>query len=82
MLVPDRQVNEIDLYVSPYVPLSQEVQVRIHKGTSRVTIVVGCPEHKPDFSLETKTYGNFPSNISCIGGILYKSHKLIVPTTM
>ncbi|XP_062574225.1 uncharacterized protein K02A2.6-like [Saccostrea cucullata] len=87
-LVPDLQVNE--MHLTSYLPVSQEVQDRIRKETGQDdelqqllnTILDGWPNNKADLAPEIRAYWNFRDELSCIDGILYKSHKLVVPKSM
>ncbi|XP_062572464.1 uncharacterized protein K02A2.6-like [Saccostrea cucullata] len=87
-LVPDLQVNEIHL--TSYLSVSQEVQdsFRKEKGQDDElqqlldTILDGWPNNKADLAPEIRAYWNFRDELSYIDGILYKSHKLIVPKSM
>lgn len=88
-LVPDLQMNEIHL--TSYLPMSLAVQDRIRKETSRddelqqllYTILDWWPKNKADLTPVIRVKWNFRDELSSrIVGILYKSHKLIVPKSM
>lgn len=87
-LVPDLQVNEI--HFTSYLPMSLAVQDRIRKETSRddelqqllYTILDWWPKNKADLTPVIRVKWNFRDELSRIIGILYKSHKLIVPKSM
>jgi hypothetical protein len=87
-LVPDLSVNERNLLA--YLPISEQRYSRFQKATSEDgelqevinTITEGWPSDKYMLSKRMTPYWSFRDEISCVDGLLFKSHKLIIPKSM
>ncbi|XP_060079959.1 uncharacterized protein K02A2.6-like [Ylistrum balloti] len=88
VLVPDLQVNEIHL--TAYLPVSPEKYKQLKEATAtddelqklQDIVLYGWPDNKVDVPAELRSYWTFRDEISCIDGLMYKSHKLVVPRSM
>ena len=87
-LTPDISVNEINL--TSYLPISPEQYEKFKKATRedeelqelRKVVIEGWPENKYEVSHRLRVYWSVRDEISCVDGLLFKSHKLIVPTVL
>jgi hypothetical protein len=87
-LVPDLSVNERNLLA--YLPISEQRYSRFQKATSEDgelqevinTITEGWPSDKYMLSKRMTPYWSFRDEISCVDGLLFKSHKLILPKSI
>ncbi|VDI06076.1 Hypothetical predicted protein [Mytilus galloprovincialis] len=87
-LVPDLTVNELTLLA--YLPISQQMYDTFQKSTAEdfelkeltKTVIEGWPLDKSELVKIMTPYWTFRDEISCVDGLLFKSHKLIVPKSM
>lgn len=88
VLVPELQVN--DIHLTAYLPVSPEKYQQLKEATAKDEdlqilqdiVLEGWPEDKADVPPELRPYWTFRDEISCIDGLMYKSHKLIVPRVL
>ena len=81
-------VNEINL--TSYLPISPEQYERFKKATRedeelqelRKVVIEGWPKIKYEVSHRLRVYWSVREEISCVDGLLFKSHTLIVPTVL
>ncbi|XP_033756234.1 uncharacterized protein K02A2.6-like [Pecten maximus] len=87
-LVPDIDI-EVNQIVS-YLPISSEKYQEFKRGTSkdevlsqlREIIINGWQENKHEIRETAHHYWPFRDELSCIDGLLFKSHTIIVPKTL
>ncbi|XP_060083284.1 uncharacterized protein K02A2.6-like [Ylistrum balloti] len=87
-LVEDLAVNE--LYLLAYLTVSSEKYKTIKEGTEndlemsrlRQQIMTGWPETKQEVDQQIQTYWNYRDEITCIDGLMFKVHKLIIPKSL
>ncbi|XP_033731071.1 uncharacterized protein K02A2.6-like [Pecten maximus] len=87
-LVPDIDI-EVNQIVS-YLPISPEKYQEFKRETSkdealsqlREIIIKGWPENKHEIPETAHHYWPFRDELSCIDGLLFKSHTIIVPKTL
>ncbi|XP_062570398.1 uncharacterized protein K02A2.6-like [Saccostrea cucullata] len=87
-LVPDISVN--DIHLISYLPVSPMKYEEFKKATANDaelqslldTVLEGWPDSKPEVPDEIRMYWNIRDEISCVDGLLFKSHKLIIPQSM
>ncbi|XP_060084332.1 uncharacterized protein K02A2.6-like [Ylistrum balloti] len=85
-LVPDLSVN----VVSAYLPLSPEKYIEFQKETAndhelpilQDVVLEGWPSDKREVPQEARPYWPFRDEISCVDGLLFKNHKVIVPKSL
>lgn len=85
MLVPELQVNEIHL--TAYLPVSPEMYTRLKEETAKDDdlqqlqdiVLDGWPDDKTDVPSVLRPYWTFRDGISCSDGLMYKTHKLVIP---
>ena len=84
-LLPDLEVNEVSL--TAHLPLSPDKYAEFKNATAedavvqvlQDTVLDGWPNTKVELPLEIRPYRTYREEISCIDGLLFKGHKLIVP---
>ncbi|XP_062619975.1 uncharacterized protein K02A2.6-like [Saccostrea cucullata] len=87
-LVPDISVN--DIHLISYLPVSPMKYEEFKKATANDaelqslldTVLEGWPDSKAEVPDEIRMYWNIRDEISCVDGLLFKSHKLIIPQSM
>ena len=87
-LVPDLQVN--DIHLISHLPVAPEMYKRFQEETAsdeelkllQDVVLEGWPQMRSDLPQILYKYWNFRDEISCIDGLLYKSHKLVVPKSL
>ncbi|XP_062574843.1 uncharacterized protein K02A2.6-like [Saccostrea cucullata] len=87
-LVPDISVN--DIHLISYLPVSPIKYEEFKKATANDaelqslldTVLEGWPDSKAEVPDEIRMYWNIRDEISCVDGLLFKSHKLIIPQSM
>ena len=88
VLVPSLEVN--DIHLISHLPIAPAMYTRFQSETNsdeelqrlQDIVLEGWPENRSDLAPELHKYWNFRDEISCIDGLLYKSHKLIVPNSL
>ena len=83
----DLKSSELTVNLLTYLPVTEERYVRIKQATSEdtelqrltATVLNGWPEKKKDVQVELRPYWNFRDEISCLDGLLFKGHKLVIP---
>ncbi|XP_033745588.1 uncharacterized protein K02A2.6-like [Pecten maximus] len=87
-LVPDIAVNEVHLLL--YLPVSPEKLQEFRKATAedvelqqlQKVVLDGWPDRRDQISLNIRQYWDSQDEISCVDGLLFKGHKLVVPRTL
>jgi len=87
-LTPDLTVNELSLI--SYLPISDEMYAKFQTATADdrelqellKTISEGWPSDKQELPKSMTPYWTFRDEISCVDGLLFKSHKLVVPKNL
>ncbi|XP_060073920.1 uncharacterized protein K02A2.6-like [Ylistrum balloti] len=85
-LVPDLSVN----FVSAYLPLSPEKYIEFQKETAndhelqilQDVVLEGWLSDKREVPQEARPYWPFRDEISCVDGLLFKNHKVIIPKSL
>ena len=86
-IVPDLTINSL---LTSYLPVSPEMYRKLQGETSKDrelqtlqdVVLEGWPDTKEEIVTEILPYWNFRDEISCVDGLLYKNHKLIIPKAM
>ena len=84
-ITPDLTVNELSLI--SYLPISDEMYAKFQTATADdrelqellKTISEGWPSAKQELPKSMTPYWTSRDEISCVDGLLFKSHKLVVP---
>ena len=65
-----------------YEQFKKETENDTELQSLRKVVMNGWPEEKKEIPNELTKYWNYPDEISCIDGIMFKNHKLMVPKQM
>ncbi|MCG7877651.1 MAG: RNase H-like domain-containing protein, partial [Candidatus Thiodiazotropha endolucinida] len=84
------ETSEITINYLSYLPVSDYNLSKLKTATKddiemqklKETVVNGWPERKDQVVFELRPYWNFRDEITCVEGLLFKSHKLIVPKSL
>lgn len=84
-LMPDIEVNSISyLPISPeqYERFQQATQDDLDLQTLQAVVKSGWPDTKENLPKSTYPYWPFRDEITCIDGLMFKGHKIIVPSRL